>query len=321
MRPPKKRQTKLLSRLRPSQLELLAAMERTDTLSAAAREVNLTQPAASRLLRRLASDLNISLFERVGRTLKPTTAGWTLVRRAAALVADIDRTQQELEAIDGGLIGAASIGTGVSSCYVIVPRALTLLLAEAPRITVTVREGPMDELLTRLRTGQIDLLLGRFTGTIQNSDVTAQELYRPAVRAVCGPEHPLGRKRSVSWNDLIDQPWILPENGTAMRSAVEALFRKQRRRPERCLVESSSIQTNVALVNGSNLIWVLSADVADYFFNLGALLMPNVPELPAPGGFVMAHLRGRSLSPAAQRLCDCLVKAARNKQSPPQSTA
>jgi DNA-binding transcriptional LysR family regulator len=311
----------LLSRLRPSQLELLAAMERTDTLSAAAREVNLTQPAASRLLRTLASDLNISLFERVGRTLKPTTAGRTLVRRAAALVADIDRTQQELEAIDGGLIGTASIGTGVSSCYVIVPRALTLLLAEAPRITVTVREGPMDELLTRLRTGQIDLLLGRFTGTIQNSDITAQELYRPAVRAVCGPDHPLGRKRSVGWNDLIDQPWILPENGTAMRTAVEALFRKQRRRPERCLVESSSIQTNVALVNGSDLIWVLSADVADYFFNLGALRMPNVPELPAPGAFVMAHLRGRSLSPAAQRLCDCLVKAAGNKQSPPQITA
>ncbi len=237
MRRPKKRPTRLLSRLRPSQLELLAAMERTDTLSAAAREVNLTQPAASRLLRTLASDLNISLFERVGRTLKPTTAGRTLVRRAAALVADIDRTQQELEAIDGGLIGTASIGTGVSSCYVIVPRALTLLLGEAPRITVTVREGPMDELLTRLRSGQIDLLLGRFTGTIQNSDITAQELYRPAVRAVCGPDHPLGRKRSVSWNDLIDQPWILPENGTAMRSAVETLFRKQRRRPERCLVE------------------------------------------------------------------------------------
>src|SRR3954470_23752420 len=128
MKSPRRRKTRLLSRLRPSQLELLAAMERTETLSAAAREVNLTQPAASRLLRTLASDLNIGLFERVGRTLKPTAAGRTLVRRAAGLIADIDRTQQELEAIDGGLIGAASIGAGVSSCYVIVPRALSLLL-------------------------------------------------------------------------------------------------------------------------------------------------------------------------------------------------
>jgi DNA-binding transcriptional LysR family regulator len=311
MKGSRKPKARLLSRLRMSQLELLAAMQGTETLSAAAREVNLTQPAASRLLRTLASDLNINLFERVGRTLKPTTAGSTLVSRAAGLVADIDRTQQELEAIDGGLIGTASIGAGVSSCYVIVPRALTLLLAEAPRITVTVREGPMDELLGKLHTGQIDILVGRFSSGIQHSDITTRELYRPAVRAVCGPHHSLGRKRAVTWNDLIEQPWILPENGTAMRSAAEAVFRKQRRRPERCLVESSSIQTNVALMNSSDLIWMLSADVAEYFHNLGALRLLNVPELAAPGAFVMAYLRGRSLSPAAQRLSDCLMKASR----------
>lgn len=310
MKSPRKQKTRLLSRLRLSQLELLAAMERTLTLSAAAREVNLTQPAASRLLRTLASDLDISLFERVGRSLKPTTAGRTLIRRAAGLVADIDRTQQELEAIDGGLIGTASIGAGVSSCYVIVPRALAVLLTEAPRITVTIREGPMDELLTKLHTGQIDILVGRFSSNIQNSDITTQELYRPAVRAVCGPNHPLGKKRVTTWNELIEQPWILPENGTAMRSAAEAIFRKQRRRPERCLVESSSIQTNVGLLKSSDLIWMLSADVAEYFFNLGAIRMPNVAPLAAPGAFVMAHLRGRSLSPAAQRLSACLVKAA-----------
>ncbi|HEY0911551.1 MAG TPA: LysR family transcriptional regulator [Bradyrhizobium sp.] len=306
-----KRKIRLLSRLRPSQLELLAAIERSDTLSAAAREVNLTQPAASRLLRNLASDLDIDLFERVGRTLKPTAAGRTLVRRAAALIAEIDRTQQELEAIDGGLAGTASIGTGVSSCYVIVPRALKLLLTDAPQINVFVREGPMDELLARLHAGQIDILVGRFSSHVQNPEISTQELYSPAVRAVCGPAHPLARKRAVGWNDLMDYPWILPENGTAMRGAAEELFRKQRRKPERCLVESSSIQANVALMNGSHLIWMLSADVADYFFKLGLLRIPNVPSLPAPGAFVMAHLRRRSLSPAAQRLAACLVKAAR----------
>jgi DNA-binding transcriptional LysR family regulator len=306
-----KRKVRLLSRLRPPQLELLAAIERTDTLSAAACEVNLTQPAASRLLRTLASDLDIELFERVGRTLKPTAAGRILVRRAAGLIAEIDRTQQELEAIDGGLTGTASIGTGVSSCYVIVPRALNLLLTDAPRINVIIREGPMDELLARLHTGQIDILVGRFSSHVQNSEISTQELYSPAVRVVCGPNHPLARKRTVAWNDLMDYPWILPENGTAMRGAAEELFRKQRRKPERCLVESSSIQANVALMNGSDLIWMLSADVAEYFFNLGLLRIPNVPPLSAPGAFVMAHLRGRSLSPAAQRLSACLVKAAR----------
>jgi DNA-binding transcriptional LysR family regulator len=257
----------------------------------------------------LATDLNIELFERIGRTLKPTTAGQTLVHKAARFIADLDRTQQELQAIDRGLIGTTSIGAGVSSCYVIVPAALSLLMKAAPNIAVTVREGPMDELLAKLRSGQIDILVGRFHNDSHHPDLASQELYQPAVHAVCGPNHPFTKWRSLTWNDLIGQSWILPEKGTAMRSAVEALFRKQRRRPERCLIESSSIQTNVALLKSSNLIWALSSDVAQYFSDLGALHILDVPHLAAPGAFVMAHLRGRTLSPAAQRLSASLVKA------------
>jgi len=308
MKSARKQKKKLIGRLRMSQLELLAAIDRTETLSAAAREVNLTQPAASRLLRTLASDLNINLFERVSRGLRPTTAGQALIKNAARLVADLDRTQQEVEAIVGGFAGTVSIGAGVSSCYVIVPSALTLLMKAAPRIVVTVREGPMDELLSKLRAGQIDILVGRFSGDHNNSDISTQELYRPAVRAVCGSNHPFTRRRSLTWTDLVGQPWILPESGTAMRRAVEAIFQKQRQRPECCLVESSSIQTNVALLQTSDLIWVLSSDVAQYFANFGVLHVLRMPDLEAPGAFVMAHLRSRTLSPAAERLAECLLK-------------
>src|SRR6201996_5539791 len=111
---------RLISRLRLSQLELLAAMDRTETLSAAAREVNLTQPAASRLLRELSSDLHVTLFERIGRVLQPTAAGRALIRKSVGFIADLDRTQQELEALDEGLIGTVSIGAVGSSGPVIV---------------------------------------------------------------------------------------------------------------------------------------------------------------------------------------------------------
>lgn len=302
----------LISRLRLSQLELLAAMDRTQTLSAAAREVNLTQPAASRLLRELSSDLHVVLFDRIGRALRPTAAGRALIRKAVSLIADLDRTQQEIEAIDRGLIGTVSIGAGVSSCYVIVPTALKLLMDGSSQIAVSVHEGPMDGLLARLRAGQIDLLIGRFSRDQDMSDIKTQDLYRPNVVAVSGVRHPLVSRRSLQWDDLYDHPWILPEAGTAMRSAVEAHFRKQKRRPIRALVKSSSIQANVALLNTSQLIWVLSLDVAKYFAELGALRILKVEPLPPPGAFVLAQLNGRVLSPAAQKLADCLRTAGGN---------
>lgn len=300
---------RLISRLRLSQLELLAAMDRTETLSAAAREVNLTQPAASRLLRELSSDLHIVLFDRIGRTLRPTAAGRALIRKAVSLIADLDRTQQEIEAIDSGLIGTVSIGAGVSSCYVIVPTALKLLMDDSSQIAVSVHEGPMDGLLARLRAGQIDLLIGRFSRDQDMSDIKTQDLYRPNVVAVSGVRHPLVSRRSLQWDDLYGYPWILPEAGTAMRSAVEAHFRKQKRRPIRALVESSSIQANVALLNTLELIWVLSLDVAKYFAELGALRILKVEPLPPPGAFVLAQLNGRILSPAAKKLADFLRTA------------
>jgi hypothetical protein len=68
-------------------------------------------------------------------------------------------------------------------------------------------------------------------------------------------------------------------------------------------------------LNSLNLIWVLSEDVSEYFAGLGALHIVNVPELDAPGPFIIGHLRHRRLSPSAERMRDCLFEAARPKAS------
>jgi DNA-binding transcriptional LysR family regulator len=301
----------LRSRLRGPQIELLAAMERSPTLSAAARAVNLTQPAASRLLNTLAADLGMALFERDGRTLRPTAVGHALIRKAAEIVAGLDRTQAELEAISDGLIGATSIGAGVSSCYVLVPQAITLLTRTAPRVAVSIREGGMDELVAWLREGSIDMLVGRFERGTIHPDLVIEELYTPSIKVVCGPQHPLAGMRSPTWKELLGESWILPESGTPMRSAVEACFRRQGSRPQASLIESSAIQANVSLLNHLNLVWVLSEDVSAYFARLGALHVLKVPSFEAPGPFTVGHLRHRRLSPSASSMKSCLFEAAR----------
>jgi DNA-binding transcriptional LysR family regulator len=298
------------------QLELLAALDDAPTLSAAARAARVTQPAASRLLRALADDLDIELFERAGRTLRPTAAGRVLLHRAAGLVAQLDRIQSELDAIDRGLVGSASLGVGVAACYVLVPRAVGLLLKAAPSITVTVREGPMEELIANLRAGRIDLLVGRLDNSGSERDLVSEELYDPPMTIVCGPAHPLAHERALDWDEVLRQQWILPEAGTPMRAGIEAMFRRRRQRPRECLVESSSIQSNVGLLNSHNLLWVLSADIAHYFERLGVLRILALPPMKGPSPFVLAYLHGRRLSPAAQRLADALREAARPLDPP-----
>ncbi|MBX3551230.1 MAG: LysR family transcriptional regulator [Pseudolabrys sp.] len=299
----------LRRRVRLRQLELLAALARAPTLSAAARAVNLSQPAASKLLNRLAADLGVALFERAGRTLRPTAAGQALLRRAAALIGDLDRAQDELGAIGEGLVGSARLGAGVGSCYVLVPHALVDLLDGAPDISVTVREGTIGELLGGLRAGHFDLVVGRLDTPLTDRTLAVEELYDPPMQVVCGPRHPLVRRRDLRWGDVADAEWVLPEDGTPMRRGLDALFRRLHRPPRRALIESSSVQTNVALLSQRDLLWVLSADIADYFARFGALRVLPLPRLQGPSPLVLAYLRDRSLSPAAARLRDSFKRA------------
>ncbi len=300
----------LLRRVRLRQLELLAALERAPTLSAAARETRLSQPAASKLLGALAHDLAIDLFEKSGRSLRPTAAGQALIRHAANLVGNLDRAQAELEAIGGGLSGTVAIGAGIGACYVLVPRALTLLLDRAPDIAVTMREGAMEEHFAMLRDGRIDLVVGRVEPALVDRDFMLDELYDPAALIVAGPQHPLSSAGTASWATLAEQDWILPQEGTPMRAGIERIFRRVKRRPQRCMIESSSIQTNVSLMNARDMLWVLSEDITAYFERLRLLKRLPVEPLRTAAALSVMRVRGRSLSPAAGRLMGCLQAAA-----------
>ncbi|MGP0095157.1 MAG: LysR family transcriptional regulator [Xanthobacteraceae bacterium] len=311
----RRRGNNLRQRVRWRQLELLAALEHAQTLSAAAREVRLSQPAASKLLRALGEDLSIELFERAGRTVRPTLAGRALIRHAAGLVGNLDRAQSEIDAIRDGLTGLTSIGAGVGACYALVPQALALLLDQAPGIFVTLREGPMEELFAMLREGRLDMVVGRVDSLLIERDLVLDELYDPPIKIVAGPRHPFTRLRRVTWGMLVDQEWILPQAGTPMRAGIEAIFRRAPRRPMRCQVESSSIQTNVSLLGARNMLWVLSADIAAHFDALGLLKAIPTHDLRGPAALAIVRLRGRALSPSASRLAGCLHTAAKDVSS------
>lgn len=301
----------LRRRIRLRQLELLAALEQAPTLSAAAREVRLSQPAASKLLGSLSGDLSINLFEKEGRSLRPTAAGRALIRHAANLIGNLDRAQAEIEAIESGLSGTVAVGAGIGACYVLMPRALSLLLDRTPDVIVTMREGAMEEHFAMLRDGRLDLVIGRVEPALVDRNFAMDELYDPAICIVAGPQHPLVRGSPVGWAKLAEQDWILPQDGTPMRAGIERIFRRVKRRPARCMIESSSIQTNVSLMNARNLLWVLSEDITAYFEALGLLKRVPAETMRTAAALSAIRTRGRTLPPAAARLIDCLKAAAR----------
>jgi DNA-binding transcriptional LysR family regulator len=96
-----------------------------------------------------------------------------------------------------------------------------------------------------------------------------------------------------------------------MRSGIEAVFRRNKLWPSECIIQSSSIQTNVGLLNRRELLWVLSEDIARHLQETKQIKILSVPPMPGPSPFMMAHMRNRAPSPAVSKLTEALREVAR----------
>ena len=98
------------ARLKTRQLLLLLAMEEEGNIHRAAQALNMTQPAASKLLKDLEDALGVALFERLPRGMRPTWYGETMIRHARMALANLSQAHDEIEALKSGHFGQVSVG-------------------------------------------------------------------------------------------------------------------------------------------------------------------------------------------------------------------
>ena len=292
--------TAILSRrLKLRQLLLLRALAASRNLRRSAAALNLTQPAATRMLQELEETLGVKLFERSTRGMVPTPYGEAMIRHAAAVLADLDSAREELSALSEGSHGRVAVGTLTSTASLLLPRAIARAKARAPRLEVTVQEGTHDHLLDALLKGDLDLMLGRALSGAAQDSVTVEILYREEFRVVCGAGNPLARKRA-RLAELVDRAWILPPSQVPLRQRLDALFLSQVGRRPADLVESISVLTNLTLLRESDALGVLPAETARHYAKLGLLAELPVSLKGILGPVALVTRRNHARSPAAE---------------------
>ncbi len=290
----------LQSRLKMRQLLLLSALGELGNLRASAARLGMTQPAATKLLHDLENALDVRLFDRSRSGMQPTVYGETMIRVARNLLMDLGSAREELSAVADGAVGRITVGVMASSVSELLPAALATLWTEHPGIRVSLMEGTHGVLITALKQGDIDLVLGRIMPGMSFDDVDMQLLYHDHFRIVCGPGHPLARQTALTFDDLVQQRWILPHATTAIRQRLEiALLEATGRRPE-SVMESMSLLINLALLRRANVIAVMPDDVAGEFARSGQLhvLPVNINDLVAPVALITRH--GQRPSPVLE---------------------
>lgn len=290
----------LLNRLRMRQIALLLAIDEQRTLRGAAVQLGMSQPAATKMLHELENTLGLRLFERVGRGLQLNGAGERVLHYCQSLRGSMEALNRELGELRQGSAGRLAMGSIMAASPGRLTHALLCIKQQSPLLSIEVAVDTSDRLLSQLREGVLELVIGRMADEHQ-SEYLFRAIDDEALAVVISTEHPLARKRQVPLEALQGYGWVLQPPGSPMRTLIDQEFRAQGLPLPRGLIETGSMLTTINLVRGSQMVAVLPATVASYHAEHGLLrIVPYLLQrrLEAYGSIV--H-RNRPLSPPAQQ--------------------
>lgn len=289
----------LLLRLKTRQLLLVIALDAQRNLGRAAAWMNMSQPAATKVLQQLEDTLGAPLFTRHARGVVPTAYGDVLVRYATQVMADFRSVQGEVAALRAGLTGVLRIGSVPGAVPELLAPSLIDYKSRHPNVAVSVTVETSDVILAQLGRGEVDVMLGRLTAGNTAETIDCTLLLGESQVVVARASHPLFAQASVSVQDLIAWPWILQPPGAPQRGHFEAALRQAGLHPRLDITETSSTIATTALLELSDMLAVMPHSLAAHYARLGLLrVVPLALPVHVPPIYLVTR-RDRVLSPAA----------------------
>lgn len=277
--------------LRLRHLRCFLEVARRGSLSAAADALHVSQPAASKTIRELEEIVGTALFDRSGRNLVLTAAGRVYQSQAGGALAELERAQRlaldpprERPRVRAGVLPTAATG--------LVPRAALAFRRGRPDVLLNVMTGPNWLLLSLLREGQLDLVVGRQPPEGNSEALTFRRLYWERVVPVVHPGHPLLRA-DWDYGELTRYPLMLPPEGALIAAAVRDWMHSVGIGHPEPAFENVSLAFGRDVVLHSETVWFISEGVVRPELAAGTLaVLPIRNELL--GGPVGISLRAQT---------------------------
>jgi DNA-binding transcriptional LysR family regulator len=188
-------------------LRHLVAVHEHGTLESAAEALHLSQSALTKSIQRLEEALGASLFDRSGRRLVLNQLGQLVMGRSASILRAADDVQREVELHSGGDLGRVVVGVGPVVALGRLPLVLMHFCARHPAVDVMVRSGSTDDLMPRLLTGELDLVVADYEQAQPDPDVDVVSLGADPIGIAVRPEHPLhSRTTPLTMVDVLSFP-------------------------------------------------------------------------------------------------------------------
>lgn len=200
-----------------------AACERQN-FSEAARLLHISQSTLSQQIKQLEDELDVLLFDRIGKRIVPTEAGWAFLPYASKAILDAENGKQIIRDLKGVETGTLHIGVTYSMSHLLIA-ALSLFTKAYPKIKVQVTFATSEELLKLLEDNKLDFVLS-FKPEDLSDQFEIVVLFSSRLYFIVHQSHPLADLTSITLKRLSEASLILPEQGFTTRKKVDELCRK-----------------------------------------------------------------------------------------------
>lgn len=236
------------------QLRYFAEIYRTGSLSLAAENLSMTQPALSQQIALLERELKARLFERSRKGMAATVAGELFAPRAAAILAQVADIESALR--PSSQLAEVTFAVGETLAAHFVPGLMKTLKARFPETRFRVRESNLTEIKAALREGQVDFALS--PEIIGDGAYTNRYLLEDEILPVVIEGDALARR--PEWEKMRNRDWILFQSGSAIRKISDSIFQSiDKKFSPRIMMELSSVAGAVRCLEAGLGIGFISA--------------------------------------------------------------
>ncbi len=237
------------------QLEIIRAIAETGSFTAAGHKLHVSQSAISRQILLLEDELKTPVFLRIGRRIRITPAGESLLQLSHRVFQDLTDTVATISDSQETLRGTVRILGGMTVCLYVFPTLLSELTRQHPGIEVKIMNDSAERSIQHLRAGTGDIAL--LTLPVRDADMVTVPVLQEELLVVTSAKHPLTKKRKVNALDLSTQPFVLFESGSNTRRVVDEFFASSGIEP-RIVMETENVEILKALVRHGLGITIVS---------------------------------------------------------------
>ena len=279
------------------------------SLRAAARQLEIAQPAITRSIQELEKELGVVLFERRAKGVTLTPMGEAFLRRSKSVRSELQRAQDELDQMRGEIHGRIRVALSGVAHIALLPNAMSAFRQRYSQVKLDIVDGLLPAVEGELKDGTIDCYIGPTMDEVSN-DLDAEMLFKSQCVIVGRQGHPLAKATSL--RELANAEWVTTSITHRAETELAPIFERHGLKAPKLVLQGHSALTFLFSVAYSDLLMMLPEQWTQApMFRQALQRIPIAEPLPSPPVCIVRRL-GLPLTPAAEYFCDMIRRAAQH---------